>query len=197
MTAPSSGARKVLRRLAAHPDVKPGDTPSIASIRKLLDNAGGQKYVAEAARWLKAGGGITTNAVEAFYVAYKEGATFGGLDDKIYFLDRLGYPPLARKTVDDFDRAARNRLHRDGIAIQSPTRENNWSTSGLTSVEDTERSRTRNLRYNRTHTINRAAEVAADAARHGASPAAKAIAKFLQSQAMAMEAIAELEESRR
>lgn len=123
----------------------------------------------------------SSNAVESLKFVYKDGRTFRGPSDVFTFLTTEGFP-LSYVTATRLDTEARNQLAEDGIAIQDPTRENNWTRTGLASSKDIERSRKRAIKYIRTFTKNLASKLNVDAQQHDAS------AKSVQNDALIQKA---------
>ncbi len=119
----------------------------------------------------------TTNAVEALKYVYEDGRTFRGVNDVFTFLTMEGFP-VAYKTAARLDTEARNQLAEDGVQIQDPTSENNWTRTGLAESVDIARSRKRAIKYIKTFAKNLAAKLNVDANQYDSS------AKSIQNEAL-------------
>lgn len=111
---------------------------------------------------------MSTNAVESLKFVYKDGRTFRGTKDVFTFLTVQGFQ-IAHKTAITMDTEARNQLAHEGIAIQDPTVDNNWTRTGIATSAEIEKSRRRAVRYVTTFTKNLAAKLNVDANQHDAS----------------------------
>ena len=121
------------------------------------------------------------NAVEELKIVYNDGRTFWGPRDVFTFLTLEGYP-MSYVTATRMDTEARNQLAAEGHAIQDPTRQNNWTRTGLATTLDIEKSRQRAIRYIKTFTRNLANKLNVDAHQHDAS------AKAIQNDALIQKA---------